>query len=168
MSERPVNLPIACSAALKAIEGDPLNLPPADHAHIQSCLACTEARVLWLAQEEAPPALVAADYFERLPARILGKLPPARRTTSQRPKWLAAAAALMLITAGGGFWAGRINREPLVEASAIHTPADLKEIQPELPFHDKYEVIEQVQNLTPEEAETLLKQLEKQDSKTNP
>ncbi len=168
MSERLANLPEACAGALLALEADPLDLPGDVQAHLRSCRACAEARVLWLAQEEAPLALAPAGYFERLPGRILGKLPAGRRPATRRAGWLAAAAALLALTAGSGFWAGRANREPLVEASTSRTPAELKESQPETPFHDKYEVIEQFQSLSPEEAQALLKQLEKAESRTQP
>lgn len=161
------SLPAACSETMKAIEADPLELTADALAHLRGCPACAEARVLWLAQDEAPTALAPAGYFERLPARIVGKLPSGRRSGS-RTGWLAAAAALMLLTAGGGFWAGRINREPLVEASNPRPPADSKELPSELPFHDKYEVIEQFQNLSPEEATALLKQLETKEAGSNP
>ncbi len=165
MSDLLSSLPEACAAALKAIEADPCNPPAQVRAHLQGCPACAEARVLWLAQEEPPVALAPAGYFERLPARILGKLPAGRRPVAHRTRWLAVAAALMALTAGGSFWAGRINREPLVEAKYAPDP---KDPQPELPFHDRYEVIEQFQNLSPEEAQVLLKQLEKKEPRTNP
>lgn len=167
MSETPLNLPSSCSEALKAIEADPRDPSPEALTHLRGCPACAEARVLWLSLEEDPQALAPAGYFDRLPGRILGKL-PSGRSAARRTGWIAAAAALMLLTAGGSFWAGRINREPLVEASNPKPPSDLKEATPELPFHDKYEVIEQFQNLSPEEAQVLLKQLEKQEPGSNP
>lgn len=169
MSDRQVELPLACAEALLALEADPLDPPGAVQDHLRACPACAEARVLWLAQAEAPMALAPAGYFERLPGRILGKLPAGRRPAARRSGWLATAAAVLLaLTAGSGFWAGRANREPLVEASTPRTPSDLKESQPETPFHDKYEVIEQFQSLSPEEAQALLKQLEKAEPKTQP
>ena len=167
MSENPLNLPSACSEALQAIEADPRDLSAEIQSHLRGCPACAEARVLWLAMEEDPLALAPVGYFDRLPGRILGKL-PSGRPAARRTGWIAAAAALMLLTAGGSFLAGRINREPLVEASNPKPASDLKEAAPELPFHDKYEVIEQFQNLSPEEAQVLLKQLEKQDPGSNP
>ena len=168
MSETLLNLPGACTEAQQAIESDPRDLSSDILAHLRACPACAEARVLWLSMEEDPQALAPAGYFDRLPGRILGKLPSTRRAAPRRTAWLAAAAALMLLTAGGSFWAGRINREPLVEASNPKTPSDLKETQPDLPFHDRYEVIEQFQNLSPEEAQVLLKQLEKKEPGSNP
>jgi hypothetical protein len=165
MSDLLSNLPETCAAALKAVEADPSNLTDQVLAHLQDCPACAEARVLWLAQEEPPQVLAPAGYFERLPTRILGKLPAGRRPALHRTRWLAVAAALMALTAGGSFWAGRINREPLVEAKLA---PESKDLQPELPFHDRYEVIEQFQSLSPEEAQVLLKQLEKQEPRTNP
>lgn len=169
MSEGRIDVPEPCAAALRAIEADPMDLSAAVLDHLRACPACAETRVLWLAQEDAPPALAPAGYFERLPNRLLGKLPARTRSGSRRTGWLAAAAAaLLVVTAGGGFWAGRANREPLVEASTPRTPADLKESQPQPPFHDTYEVIEQFQSLSPEEAQALLKQLEKTEPKSQP
>lgn len=168
MSEAPMSLPSTCQRALEAIQADPLELPAAVQVHLRACPACSEARVLWLAQEEPATALAPAGYFERLPARVAGKLPVPRRTPSRRPLWLAAAAAMLALATGGGFWAGRINRDPLVEASQSRTPAEVKELQSDQPFQDKYEIIEQVQNLTPEEAQALLKQLESKDAGTKP
>ena len=167
MSEFPPNLPPACSEALKAIEADPLELSAAVRSHLATCRSCAESRLLWLAQEEAPPALAPAGYFERLPGRILGKLPTGRRSAPPRTGWLAAAAALLLLTAGGSFWAGRINREPLV-VTEVRPSNDPREFPSETPFHDKYEVIEQFQNLSPEEAQALLKHLEKKELRAQP
>ncbi len=169
MSDRAANLPDACAEALAALESDPLAPASAVLEHLRGCPACAEARVLWLAQEEAPAALVPAGYFDRLPGRILGKLPARRPPAPRRVAWLtAAAAALLVFSAGSGFWAGRANREPLVEASVPRSPSDLKEAQPETPFHDRYEVIEQFQSLSPEEAQALLKQLEKAEPRSQP
>ncbi|MBI4911418.1 MAG: hypothetical protein HY823_01660 [Acidobacteria bacterium] len=159
-----IRIPDECQRSLTCIEADPLAPGREALAHLQTCPACAEARVWWLAQEDWTPALVPADYFEKLPRRVLGKLPAPRSRAPRRGAWVAAAAALMLCTAGAAFWAGRVNRSPLVEASLPKGPGE-SEPQPETPFRDRDEALVQLQSLSPDEAAALLKRLEQSESK---
>ena len=145
-------LPKDCTAALAALEADPLAPGPEAEAHCRACATCREARVMFLAQEEAPLPLVPAGYFERLPGRIQRKLPSAGR---RFPRWMwAAAAALMMGVVGlGGFLAGRANQ--VQTTAAVQTPA--AEPSAPLPFHD--EDAADPASLTPAEQEALVKQL---------
>lgn len=152
MSER-------CQQALKAIEADPLDLPEDVLAHLRTCVACREARVHWLAQEEVPAALAPAGYFEHLPQRILRKLPARRGSHRHTFLWLAAAG-LALALGVGGYLVGRVQRAPMVEASLESTPADLSEFLPETPFDEGDEILSQFSDLSPEEAEAVLQRLD--------
>lgn len=164
MTEPLLPPPADCILALEAIQADPLDLPPQAEAHVTACRACAEARVLYLALEEPPEALAPTGYHDRLPERVLRKLPtrplPLRRRIP--PLGWAAAAALLMAVGAGAFWAGRANRTPLVEATLPRQP----EIQDpaltlsDTPFHDREEDAAQVQSLTPEEMRALLKRLE--------
>lgn len=151
----------SCMKTLAAIEADPLDPGRDAELHMKTCTACAEARVIYLAQEDAPEVLVPAGYFDRLPARVVGKL-PARRTPvhhARRLYWAAAAALLMAVGAGA-FWAGRANRTPLVEAT-MPKPADTLEVMvPEAPFRDRDEEAAQLQALSPEEMKALLERLD--------
>jgi len=160
-----MELPENCRIALVAIESDPLDLPGSVLDHLRGCPACSEARVHWLAMTDHPAALAPAGYFDRLPARILGKLPAPR--PALRPRgFLAAAAAIVLIaTAAGAFWAGKANQTPFVEASLPKAPADTRETPVDAPFQERDEILEPLQNLSPAEASALLKSLEQTDSK---
>ncbi|BDU77209.1 hypothetical protein [Mesoterricola sediminis] len=161
-------LPSPCLEALKAIEADPLALPPAAEAHVARCPACAEARVTWLAMEEAPGALAPAGYFDRLPGRVLRKL-PATRPALQRPALLwALAAGLMAAMGTGGFLLGRANRQPVVEASinpaAVPAAQDLPATLPDAPFQEGDEEITQLHNLSAEEAKALIDKADAQGS----
>ena len=160
MSERLLNLPQACLEALSAIEQDPLELSPEILAHLDGCPACREARVLWLAQEEAPAVLVPAGYFERLPQRVLRKL-PARRSQNVRhhPVLWAAAAALALALGIGGYLAGRVQRSPVVEASLPKGMAEPAELSPEMPFSESDDALSQLTNLSSRDAEAVFNRL---------
>lgn len=147
-----------CQQALAAIEADPLNLPEDVLAHLRTCPACNEARVHWLAQEEAPTVLAPAGYFEHLPQRVLRKL-PARRQHHHPILWLAAAG-LALALGVGGYLVGRIQQAPLVEASLEDSSMDLSEFLPEAPFAEEDDVLSQFNELSPEDAEAVLQRLE--------
>jgi hypothetical protein len=162
-------LPPACAALQEALLADPLNPGPEAEAHLRACAACAEARVVLLAQEEAPQALAPAGYFERLPARVLGKLPGRIRPRHQAHPLLWAAAAVVLAAVGSGaFWAGRANRAPLVEAS-VPSPGDASEntlLLGDTPFHDRDgEAAARVEALSPEELKALLKRLDERPAK---
>lgn len=159
MSE-PLPIPEACSQVLAAILVDPLDPGPEVEAHLRHCLACSEARVAFLAQEEAPLALAPAGYFERLPGRILDKLPAARRQgSSTRHFYWGAAAALLLAVGATAFWVGRANRTPLVEASLPKAPVEVQESLPETPFQDHEDAVTQLSTLSQEDAEAVLRAL---------
>ena len=153
-------LPDGCLRHQEAILADPLAPGPEAEAHLRSCPACAEARVAFLAQEEAPLALTPAGYHERLPGRILRKL-PARTPWSRRlsPAAWALAATLLLAVGAGAFWAGRAVRTPLVEASLPHTPAEIQEVAPDAPFQEGEDAVTQLSNLTPDEAEAVIRSL---------
>jgi hypothetical protein len=155
----------ACLEALAAIEADPLALPPAVEAHVASCVACAEARVAWLAMDEAPAAQAPAGYFDHLPGRILRKLPARPRRLGLQPFLWALAAGLLLTVGAGGFWLGRANRQPLVEATNALPAQDLPTALPESPFQEGDDVMAQVRTLSPEETKALLDTLDAKTTK---
>ncbi|WP_257306648.1 hypothetical protein [Geothrix campi] len=161
MNSGPLPIPEACVAALAAIEADPLDPGPAVETHLKGCTACSEARVCFLAQEDCPEVLAPAGYFDRLPSRILRKLParPALRHRLGPLGWTAAAAVLMAVSAGA-FLAGRANRTPYVEATLPRQPDILELSTTDTPFHNHEEEAAQIQALSPEEMKTLLKRLD--------
>lgn len=156
---QPLPAPEACTRTLDAVLMDPLDPGPNAEVHMRSCRACSEARVAYLAQEEAPEALAPMGYFERLPERVLRKL-PARPAIHHRitPFTWMAAAALLVAVGGGAFWAGQANRTPYVEAA--RQPEVIETAEPDTPFHDHEEDAAQVQTLDPEEMKALLKRLD--------
>lgn len=157
----PLNLPEACAQALEAILADPLEPGASAENHMKGCLSCREARVAFLAQEEVVPGLTPMGYFERLPDRILGKLPtPPQRTYNRRLYW-GAAAALLLAVGGTTFWAGRANRTPLVEASLPRTATEIQEVLPlaDTPFQDNDDAVAQLTALSQEDADAVLRAL---------
>jgi hypothetical protein len=157
---QPLPIQEACTQALDAIQVDPLDPGAEAEAHMRICRACAEARVAYLAQEESPEALAPAGYFERLPDRILRKLParPRLRLRTGPFTWAAAAALLMAVGAGA-FWAGRANRAPLVEATLPRTPSEVQEVLPETPFLDQEDALSQLTALSQQEADAVLRTL---------
>lgn len=155
----PVSKP--CSLTLDAILTDPL-MPGAEaEAHMQICTACSEARVAYLAQEDHPQALAPAGYFERLPGRILGKLPaPTRHLHTRRLFW-GTAAALLIAVGATAFWAGRANRVPLVEANLPRTASEVQEVLPDTPFQDNEDAVTQLSALSQEDADAVFRTLNK-------
>jgi hypothetical protein len=161
MSERLLTTPEPCRQALVAIEADPLNLPSDVQAHLRGCVACTETRVQWLAQEDVPAVMAPAGYFERLPDRVLRKLPARRLSALRNHPWLWLAAAGLALTLGaGGFLAGRVQRTPVVEASLAKPALDATELISDTPFKETDDVMSQFSTLNPQEAEAVLKRLE--------
>ncbi|MCE1228484.1 MAG: hypothetical protein LWX11_03180 [Firmicutes bacterium] len=152
-SEMP--LPPACQTALDAIERDALTSDPAVLAHLRQCPACAEARVQWLAQEEAPQALAPSGYFEQLPGRILRKLPVAH---PHRRLWLAAATLLLASGLGtAGFWLGRSQQPSASQASVELQDLDTPFLDEE---KDNDEAIVQLSDLSLNEANAVLERLE--------
>lgn len=152
-------IPEACTRALEALEADPLELPVEVVAHLKACPACAEARVLWLAQQEEPSPLAPAGYFDRLPQRVLRKLPPPRTRRRIHPALLAAAGLMAVALGFGGFWLGRAHRAPVVEATLPKPPAEVAPAT-EAPFHEGESPYNELDQLSPEEAKALLERLE--------
>ena len=158
---QPPPIPESCSLAMEAVHVDPLEPGTEAEAHLRTCRACSETRVAYLAQEDCPEALAPAGYFDRLPDRVLRKL-PVRQPLHHRMRpftWIAAAALLMAVGTGA-FWAGRANRTPLVEATRQPEVIETSTTLSDTPFHDPEEDAVQIQTLTPEEMQALLKHLE--------
>lgn len=155
-------LPESCQRALAAIESDPLDLPADVQAHLDACPACAEARIQWLAQEDFSPALAPAGYFERLPERMMRKLPARRARGLRHHPWLWAAAAGLALAIGlAGYMAGRIQQAPLVEASVEPSlSADPVELATDTPFGEDEDAMSQFSTLSAEEADAVLRQLE--------
>ncbi|MDP2877601.1 MAG: hypothetical protein Q8O00_15540 [Holophaga sp.] len=155
-------IPNSCQTALTAIEAEPLTLSPEVQTHLRTCAACAEARVQWLALEEAPFALAPAGYFENLPGRIQRKLPSRPNQRPRFGRWMWAAAAVLLMTGVGitGFWLGRANQQPLVEATLPRTPSDVQELLPEAPFQDAEDAMAQLSRLSKAEAEAVLNRMD--------
>lgn len=161
MKHEPLPLPDACARTLVSIETDPLNPSAEAELHMEICTACSEARVIYLSQEELPQILAPAGYFDRLPGRVLGKLParPALARHVHSLYW-AAAATLFMAVGAGAFWAGRANRTPLVEATLPKSVDTIEITVADTPFRDRDEEAVQVQTLSPEELKALLKRLD--------
>jgi hypothetical protein len=161
------HLPEPCRVALAAIEQAPLDLPAEASAHLRGCSACAEARVHWLAQEDALPVLAPKEYFEQLPARVLRKLPSKAKGSRSHPFLWAAAAMLLGAATLGGFMAGRANRNPMVEAALPRTPSEVQETsQADAPFHEKDEVLTEMERLSPEQVQALLDKLKEKSPST--
>lgn len=156
-------LPEACARALEAVEADPLEPGAEAEAHLKICAACSEARILLLAQEDEALPLAPAGYFEALSARITRKL-PAARTQRRLPAWTWAAAAAVLMAVGvGGYLAGRATpAPPVLQPMAQQTqPADLPSQDRALPFHDRDEDMAELGGLSPSEMKDLVSTLNK-------
>ncbi len=160
MTEALLPAPETCTRTLAAIQTDPLDPGAEPEAHMMICRACSEARVTYLAQEDSPAALAPAGYFDRLPERILRKL-PARPSLyhRMRPLSWAAAAALLMTVGAAAFWAGRANRTPLVEANIPAATAETQEILPDSPFQDQEDAVTQLSALPEEEAKAVIRAL---------
>jgi hypothetical protein len=163
MNEPRLSIPDACARTLESVLVEPLDPGATAEAHLKACAACAEARVAYLAQEEVPEALAPARYFDRLPDRVLRKL-PARRPLDHHlhPLVWATAAALFMAVGTGAFWAGRANRVPYVEATLPRHPEILESTVPasDTPFHDQEEDAAQIRTLSPDEMKALLKHLD--------
>jgi len=149
---------------IQAIEADPLNLPSDLEEMVRQNPALSELRVHWLALEDAPEigSTAPAGYFQTLPGRVIRKLPtkaiPRHRF---HPALWAAAAALMLAIGTGGFWAGKANRAPLVEAKAQESEPAKDLPVADAPFQEGDDVLVQIQNLSPEEIQRIADKVRK-------
>jgi len=158
-----------CKDALRAIELDALNLPLDELQHVSVCSKCSEARVLWLAQEDFDVQLTPAGYFDKLPSRILQKLPVAQKTPLYRLPLLISAASLLLFAGLSGYWYGRQSQFSPIILEAIVPPKDIRD-----PFlndptsFSSIELFSQVHDLTPEETQMLMKDLKKQEASVQP
>lgn len=152
-------LPDACLQAMNAIQADPLNLDDKSEAHLRHCPLCREARVQWLAMEDAAPPLAPAGYFDTLPDRVQRKLPlkPVKHLHTQPILW-AVAAALIVAAGLGGYWSGKATPQPAAVAISVPDTETL-DAMPEAPFHDSEDPVNQLNDLTPEESRTVLKKL---------
>jgi hypothetical protein len=157
-------IPDACRQALADIEQDPLALSAATEAHVQGCRACSETRIAWLAQQDAQ-AQAPAGYFERLPDRVLSKLPSGPRRLRPHLALWALAAALLLAVATGGFWAGRANRTPVVEATLAPAAFDAHDPLPDTPFQEGEDDFAQLPSLSPEQAQQLIERVSNQEDR---
>ncbi|MBS1766100.1 MAG: hypothetical protein JST05_01665 [Acidobacteria bacterium] len=159
-----IPLPEACARAMAALEGDALEPGAETEAHLRGCAACAEARVMLLAQDDAPLPLAPAGYFESLPARIGRKLPAAKGARRRLPSWIWAAAAAILMAAGlGGYLAGRATPAPAVlqpMAQQTVQPSDLTGQDVALPFHDRDDDLAQIGGLSPSEMKDLVSDLD--------
>ena len=156
-------LPSACRSALARIQAEPLQLPAVVAAHVRTCHTCSEARVAWLAQEEAGPVLTPAGYFDQLPGRILGKL-PTRRRRAARPLFWAAAASLLLAAGLGGFRLGQSEPATVTEASLPAQPVEAWEMLLDAPFQALEEEPARQPALSQEELLAVLERLAPGDS----
>lgn len=151
-------LPEACVQASRDLERDPIQPSEATETHLKQCPACAEARILWIAQAEDPEPQVPVGYFERLPHRVLRKLPPPRSSRPSHTILLAAAGLLALALGLGGFWLGRAHQTPRLEATG---PMFTPEATPvtEVPFHEGETPYLALEELSSDEARALLHRL---------
>lgn len=149
--------------AVQAIEADPLNLTADVAVLVRQSHALSELRVHWLALEDPDTSIMAPPgYFQALPGRVLRKL-PIKMVARQRahPALWAAAAVLMLAMGAGGFWAGKANRTPLVEAKASESEPAKELPVADAPFQESDDVMVQIQNLSPEEIQRIADRVKK-------
>ncbi len=148
--------------AMQAIEADPLNLPADVEALVRQSPALSELRVHWLALEDPGAALAPAGYFQALPGRVLRKLPVKMAPRHRfHPALWAAAAALMLAIGSGGFWAGKANRTPLVEAKTIEAEPTKELPVADAPFQESDDTMVQIENLSTEEIQRIADKVKK-------
>ncbi|HET8714391.1 MAG TPA: hypothetical protein VFM16_01095 [Holophagaceae bacterium] len=162
LQSMPIPMPEACARVLDRVAADPLAPGAEAEAHLQACPACAEARVMLLAQEDAPAPLAPAGYFEALPSRVVRKL-PAAKAPRRLPGWLWAAAAAVLVAASlGGFLAGRATpAPPVLQPMAQQTqPADTLPQDRALPFQDRDEDLAELGGLSPAEMKALVSSLD--------
>ena len=163
LPEDELPLPEACALTLEAVAANPLDPGAEAEAHLRTCAACAEARVMLLTQEETTTPLVPAGYFESLPSRVSRKLPSARPARRGLPVWIWAAAAAVLMAAGvGGYLAGRATPAPpmLLPMARQTAPVDLSNPDQSLPFQDRDDDLAEIGTMSPSELKELVSKLE--------
>jgi hypothetical protein len=73
------------------------------------------------------------------------------------------AAALLLAVASGGYWAGRANRTPMVEAALVPAVVETRDALPDIPFQEGEDDYAQLPNLSPEQARMVIERVSRQD-----
>jgi len=151
--------PLNCQNALRAIETDPLNLPPDALEHVLACPSCSEVRVMWLAQDDFDSPIAPAGYFDSLPYRVLQKLPVSSNRFRMRTPLLLSAASMILIASAGGYWFGRQSMPAPMIMEAVLPPRDMQDILQDTTSFSSIELFSQVQYLTQEETNALMEDL---------
>jgi hypothetical protein len=150
-----------------------MDIGPDALGHISACRACSEARVLWLAQgdidmdhgRQAP-----AGYFGALPGRVLRKLPPQHARRRRGTPLLAAAASLAMLAAmgAGGYLLGRHDQAPQAFLEAVHAPRAFQDISSDPTSFSSLELFSQIPDLTPEEINALMMDLKNPEAGVQP
>jgi len=161
-------LPLDCQNALRTIETDPLNMPPDAQKHVAACPPCSEARVMWLAQDDFVSPIAPMGYFDRLPGRVLQKLPVSLTRFRMRTPLLFSAASMILIACLSGYWFGRQSQPAPMIMEAVMPPRDMQDILQDPTSFSSIELFSQVQFLTPEETNALMKDLRKPEVNVEP
>ena len=168
MKPRDLELPLDCQSALPAIEGDPLNPPQSVLEHISACPMCSEARVMWLAQEDFDYPTVPAGYFDHLPARVFQKLPAPSTRLRLRTPLLITAASIMFIAAASGYWFGRHSQLSPAILEAVMPPRDIQDPLQDPTSFSSLELFALVPTLTSEETKALMEDLKKPEASLQP
>jgi hypothetical protein len=154
-------IPQACQNALEAIEQNPLALPKGALKHVAQCPMCSEARVMWLAQDEFEAPLAPAGYFDKLPGRVLQKMPSSPASPWLRLPLLASAASILFFAGMGGYWYGRQTHPPIVLEAVMPPRGAQDPFLQDFTSFTSIEAFSMVPSLTPEEVQELMKDLQK-------
>jgi hypothetical protein len=162
-------LPQGCQNTLAAIELDPLNLPHEALKHITTCPKCFEARVMWLAQEDFEAPIAPTGYFDKLPGRILQKMPATSASPWFRVPLLASAASILFFAGLSGYWYGRQANHTTIVLEAVVPPRDAQDpFLQDLTSFSSIELFSQAPNLTQDEIRELMKDLQKPEASVQP
>lgn len=131
---------------------------------------CSEARVMWLAQDDFDSPLAPTNYFDRLPGRILQKLPVAPVRFRLRTPLLVSAASMLFLTGLSGYWYGRQSHlSTIVLEAVLPVPKDLQDpFTQDLTSFTSIELFSQVENMTHEEVQELMEGLKKPEANVRP
>ena len=157
-----------CQNALQAIESDPLNPPQSVLEHVSTCPMCSEARVMWLAQEDFDHPTTPAGYFDRLPTRVFQKLPTPSTRLSLRTPLLITAASIMFIAAASGYWFGRHGQSSQIILEAVIPPRDIQDPLQDPTSFSSLELFALVPTLTLEETQAMMEDLKKPEASLQP